>query len=24
VPDDKGNVVLVRPDGEVPLGARLY
>lgn len=24
VPDEKGNVVLVRPDIEVPLGGRLY
>lgn len=24
VPDEKGNVVLVRPDAEVPLGGRLY
>jgi tRNA-binding protein len=24
VPDDKGNVVLVRPDADVPHGGRLY
>jgi tRNA-binding protein len=24
VPDEKGNVVLVRPDADVPLGGRLY
>lgn len=24
VPDDQGNVVLLRPDQEVPLGGRLY
>jgi tRNA-binding protein len=24
VPDEQGNVVLVRPDAEVPLGGRLY
>jgi tRNA-binding protein len=24
VPDDQGNVVLIRPDRDVPLGGRLY
>lgn len=24
IPDEKGNVVLVRPDADVPLGGRLY
>lgn len=24
VPDDQGNVVLIRPDDDVPLGGRLY
>ncbi|MFO0878358.1 MAG: tRNA-binding protein [Gemmataceae bacterium] len=24
VPDEKGNVILVRPDADVPLGGRLY
>lgn len=24
VPDDKGNVVLLRPDDDVPLGGRVY
>ena len=24
VPDEAGNVVLVRPDADVPLGGRLY
>jgi tRNA-binding protein len=24
VPDEKGNVVLVRPDADVPLGGRIY
>lgn len=24
VPDDQGNVVLIRPDAEVPIGGRLY
>ena len=24
VPDEKGNVVLLRPDAEVPLGGRMY
>lgn len=24
VPDDKGNVVLITPDNDVPLGGRLY
>jgi tRNA-binding protein len=24
VPDEKGNVVLIRPDSDVPLGGRLY
>ena len=24
VPDEAGNVVLIRPDSDVPLGVRLY
>ena len=24
VPDEQGNVVLIRPDGDTPLGAKLY
>ena len=24
LPDDKGNVVLIRPDSDVPIGGRLY